>query len=503
MRDALATMPTRSKLVLGGAVLAVVFALFLLLRMLGAPSYALLSTGLDPKEAGKITTALDEGGIGYELRGNGTSVAVEKAQVGKARIALADAGVQAGTDSGPGFELFDKQSMGASDMQQRVNYQRALEGEITRTVDGVQGVSGSQVQLVLPEDDLFADEASPATAAVLLDGSADALAPGAVRGIAQLVSSSVKGLKSDQVTITDGTGQVLWPADDGMGAAGTTAGAAKQAAEARYASALEANLNSMLLRTVGAGKAQVQVNADLDMDNVTRDELRYAKRGVPIETTEESERLRGAGAAAAGGASGTGANIPQYAAGATGGGGANSNYQRRSGTTKLGVDKTVSKVVQAPGTVKKLQVALVLDRTVADPNAVRTAVAAAAGIDPARGDQVAMSQMTFPKATEPKAAGPVPPGLMGPLKWVGLGVLALLFLLVSSRALRKRESDALADPEWLREINEPVRLAELESQTRVMPTASSAPDGLDQLDQIMDREPERVAAQVRSWMAED
>ena len=110
------------------------------------------SPALDPAETGKVTAALDEQGIAYELRANGTSVAVEKAQVSQARIALAGAGVAASGGSQEGFELFDKQKLGASDFQQKVTYQRALEGEIASTVEQVDGVTGAQVQLVLPED---------------------------------------------------------------------------------------------------------------------------------------------------------------------------------------------------------------------------------------------------------------------------------------------------------------------------------------------------------------
>src|SRR4051794_6082746 len=266
-----AAMPMRSRLGLAGGALAVLVALFLLLRLAGAPSYTLLATGMDPADTGKVTAALDEQGIGYELRANGTSVAVEKGAVARARVALAEKGVSAGATSGggPGFELFDQQKLGASDFQQQVTYQRALEGEIARTVNSVAGVSGAQVQLVLPQDDLFADTASPATAAVLLEGPGDALESGAVRGIAQLVASSVKGLKTDNVTITDNAGQLLWPQGDG--AAGGTGATSKQAAEARYTAQLESNIDAMLTRTLGAGKAQVQVNADLNMDKVTKD----------------------------------------------------------------------------------------------------------------------------------------------------------------------------------------------------------------------------------------
>src|ERR687895_1458317 len=221
--DTFRALPTRSKAIIAVSGVAILAIAFLMLRVAGAPSYAMLASGLDPAKTGEITAALDEQGIAYELRNNGTGLAVDKSQAAQARVALAGAGVNVGS-TGEGFELFDEQKLGASEFQQQVTYQRALEGEIARTIGGVAGVSGPQVQLVLPEDDLFADTATPATAAVMLANSADTLEPGAVRGIAQLVASSVEGLKTENVTITDGSGQLLWPAGDGAGDAGVAAG---------------------------------------------------------------------------------------------------------------------------------------------------------------------------------------------------------------------------------------------------------------------------------------
>src|SRR3954454_10330501 len=391
----LAAMPGRSKAGLAGGALAVVIALFMLLKMAGAPSYTPLATGLKPADTGKITAALDQQGIAYELQANGTTVAVDKGAVAKARVALGTAGVSTASGDSPGFALFDQQKLGASDFQQQVTYQRALEGEISNTINSVAGVSGAQVQLVLPQDDLFSDTSSPATAAVLLENSADTMDAGAVRGIAQLVSSSVKGLKSDDVTITDGSGQLLWPQGDGAAAAGGAT--MKQAAEARKATELESNLNAMLARTLGPGKAQVQVNADLNMDKVTKDSLTYAKKGVPLKTTKDVEKLKGTGAAA-GGTSGTAGNIPQYATG-SGGGSGNSNYSHNVGTTDWGVDREVAKTEQAQGAVNKLSIALMTDKSVANVAAVKAAVAAAAGVTPARGDTITQATVAFPKST--------------------------------------------------------------------------------------------------------
>jgi flagellar M-ring protein FliF len=506
--DTFRALPTRSKAIIAVSAVAILGIAFLLLRIAGAPSYTMLASGLDPAKTGEITTALDEQGIAYELRNNGTALAVDKSQAAQARVALGGSGVKLEAGGGEGFELFDDQKLGASEFQQKVTYQRALEGEIARTISSVDGVSSPQVQLVLPEDELFADEATPATAAVMLGNSADAMDPGAVRGIAQLVSSSVKGLKTENVTITDASGTLLWPQGDGAGGAGMVAG--KQALEARFARALEADLNALLVRTLGPGKGQVSVTADLNADKTTRDKVTYAKRGVPLKRQTETERLRGGGATT-GGTAGTGSNIPTYAQN-NAGGAANSNYRRETENTDFGVNKQVDRTEVAPGAVNKLNVALLVDQSV-PPDvfaSLQETVSSAAGIDTERGDTIQAAQVPFAKVEAPKA-GPVPTSLLGPLKWVGLGLASLVFLFFMGRALRKRENEALAAPAWLTQIEEPVSLAELEQQTQVMqppaPTITlppRAPDAnLQAIDQLMEREPERVAAQVKQWMSQD
>ena len=506
--DTFRALPTRSKAIIAVSAVAILGIAFLMLRVAGAPSYTMLASGLDPAKTGEITASLDEQGISYELRNNGTGLAVDKGQASQARVALAGAGVNVGS-AGEGFELFDEQKLGASEFQQQVTYQRALEGEIARTISSVDGVSSPSVQLVLPEDDLFADEETAATAAVMLGNAADSMDPGAVRGIAQLVSSSVKGLKTDNVTITDASGTLLWPQGDGAGGGGMSSG--KQALEARFSRTMEADLNALLVRTLGPGKGEVSVTADLNADKTTQDEVTYEKKGVPLKTQTENEQLKGGGATT-GGTAGTGSNIPTYSAGA-GGGGANSNYKRTTENTEYGVGKKVARTEVAPGAVNKLNIALLVDKTVpADVfTSLQQAVSSAAGIDTARGDTMQAAQVPFAKVETPKA-GPVPTTLLGPLKWVGIGLASLLFLFFMSRALKKREGEAMAAPAWLTSIEEPVSLAELEQQTTIMggPTNPSitlpprSPDvNLQALDQLMEREPERVAAQVKQWMQQD
>jgi len=504
---ALQAMSPRGRIVLAISALGIVFVAFMLFRVASSPSYTTLQAGVDPAKTGKITAALDQAGVSYKLQNNGTAIAVVSGQESKARVALAGQGLAA-TGSQPGYELLDKQKLGSSTFQQQIAYQRALEGQIAQTIGQIDGVSGAQVQLTLPKDDLFADTKQPATAAVLLNADSTALDPAAIRGIASLVSSSVPNLKPSNVTITDASGSMLWP-QDGAGDAGGAA--SKPAAEARYAAGMQSSLGALIARTVGSDKAQVQVHADLDVDKATQEQLQYAKKGTPLETTKETESLKGTGSAG-GGTAGAAANLPTYAQNAASGGG-NSNYKRTTGKTTFGVNKTVTRKQIAPGAVNKLDVALLVDKSVpaAQATALKQAVAAAAGIDPKRGDTMTQSTVVFakPKAAPGPAGLPVPPAFVTPLKYAGIGLASILFLFFMTRALRRREQEALPMPTWLTEIEGPRPLAELEQSTTSAPALAAvgagapADPGRSTVDSLVQEQPERVAQQLRAWISED
>ncbi len=402
IRSVLARLSTRGRIALAGAAVAIVVLLFVMFQMASSQSYTTLASGVDPAETGQITGVLEGKGIAYQVRGDGTTVAVADSDVSQARIALAESDVVGGNK--PGFELFDKQQFGASDFQQKVTYQRALEGELQRTISQVEGVSDVTVQLTLPEDQLFAAEAVKPTAAVLIGTSSGRLGAGAVRGVANLVAASVEGLNAKDVTITDASGATLWPAGAGDAGGG---GVSKQAIEARYEQGLEARLDALLLRTIGPEKGRVQVQADVDADRTTQSKLEYADKGTPLDRSTENESLNGAGAGAAGGAAGAAGNIPSYGAGATAGGG-NSKYKRKKEEAQYGVDKTVTHTQVAPGSVNRQDVALVVDKSVppAELKQLETAVAAAAGIEPKRGDTISTSRIAFAKPPAPAEPSP-------------------------------------------------------------------------------------------------
>src|SRR4051794_27307635 len=510
LRNVIANMTPKGRLVAGGSAVAILLLAFFMMRIAGATSYTTVQAGLDPKQTGKITAALDSKGIKYEIRNNGTALAVDKSQMSQARIALAEKGLP--SSSQPGMELLDGQKLGSSDFQQQVTYQRALEGQLASTIGQIDGVGGATVQLVLPQDQLFDDKQSASKASVLLSGTSSQLQPGAVHGIAQLVSGSVKGLDPNNVSITDSTGQLLWPNSQAGATDGQMAATQKQAAEARYAQAMESNLNAMLVQTLGPGKAQVQVNADLNADQTTLHKLTYGKKGVVLSSKKDDETLKGSGTAGGGGAAGTAPNTVPSFTGAAGGGGADHKTKKEGGGDG-GAKKGAGETHVAPGAVNKLNVGVLIDASVPPKSvaAIRQAVASTAGITPARGDKLSVSQVAFAKPPVPPAK-PATAAALGFAKYIaaGPGLLAFLFF-VTRHPRRRADEKLLGQPVWLREIESPTSLAELErgldgyDETMALPRARRPEVNplRAELEELVDREPERVAHQVRAWMNEE
>jgi flagellar M-ring protein FliF len=494
----------------GAAAIAIVFV-YLFIHTVSQPSYTTLVSGLDPSQTGKMTSTLSSKGISYELQNNGTALAVQSNQTSQARVALAGADELGNTQ--PGLELLESSKLGESNFQQQVTYQRALEGQLDQTIDSIQGVSGAQVNLVLPssQNQVFGETQGVSSAAVLLSGTSS-LDAGSVKGIAQLVASSVTGLQLSKVTITDSSGELLWP--QASGAAGGS-GTSVQEAEQRYDQTTAASLDAMLAQTLGPDKAQVLVYANMNVNQTTQEALTYGKAGVPLSQSKDTETLTGTGTGT-GGTTGT-ANLTA-AAGAAGG---KSNFKHETTNTSLGVSKTVTHSTIAPGAVESQHVSVLLDHSVpaASIPAIREAITNAAGIQTKRGDTISIGQVAFAK---PVAAAAASSGMVGYAKDALLGIGALLFLFFTTRTLRKRESEAIGEPVWLRELEAPMRLSELERETapRAAPAmagvGSSPPNGSAgangsagggdplrmQVEQLAENDPDLVAQQVRSWIQE-
>ena len=503
-RTLLTNTTPKGKAVMAASAVGVLVLMFVMFKVASAPSYATMLTGLDPAETGKITAALDEKGVKYEIKNNGTALGVVKSQIPQARIALAEKGLPG--KGQPGFELFDKQKLGASDFQQKVTYQRALEGQIASTIGQVQGVSGAQVSLVLPEDQLFSEEQSPATAAVLLSGLVRRPRP--VGRARHRLARVELGQGPEDAERLDHRRER--PADVAeLRQRAATAPAPPTSSPPSRATTPSSRAASTRCSPRRSAPARP---ASRSRATSTSTSPRSTSSRTPRRASRSSRPRRPSACAAAapprGGASGSASNLPSYAGSAAGG--SNSNYQRKSTQTDFGVDKTVQRTKVAPGQVNRLSVGLVVDKSVpaAQVAQLKNAVSAAAGVDAKRGDVLNVSQVAFakPAATTP-AAGPVG-NIMDYAKYgaAGLGILAFLFFMM--RQLKRRERESLGEPTWLRQIEAPTTLADLEAgrTTRMpaLPTDMPEPSATRvSAESIAEKDPERVAQQIRTWMEED
>lgn len=501
LRDIINKLSVKSWVMLGVAVAGGLVFIMLLFQIASKPSYTTLMSGINPTQTGKMTAELSTEGIQYQLQNGGTALAVPASDVAQARIALAGADLL--TPSESDSSLFTSGSLGESDEQEQVQYQVALEQQLADTIDQVQGVEGAQVELALPNPNnaVFSDTSQQPSAAVLLSGGSN-LGSGAIRGIAQLVASSVQGLDVNKVTITSDTGELLWPNGSSGGSLSV------ESADSSYDQQQEAELSGMLATTLGTGMATVVVDAQLNDNTETQDQLTYGKAGVPLTTDTQNEKLTNKG----------GSGTTTVANGQTAGG--NSNYTDTTSDSTNGVDKTVTQTTVAPGAVQSDDVSvLVSDKVPASEiKTITSAVDAAVGATPALvkagTDTVQVSRVKFASPATPAATPTASPssGMMGMAEDALAVIGGLVFLFLMTRMLRRREREPLAARQatWLRELDSPRSLVELEDESgptepvrikRLRP-AAAAPAKL-QVEDLVEHEPDRVASQVREWMAED
>lgn len=494
-------LPARGWAMLGATAVISIGFLFFVMQFASAPSYSTLEAGINPAQTGKISAALAAQGIPYQLQNSGTAVGVPAADVSSARIALATANLLSPNQSDA--SLFNTSSLGQSDFQQQVGYQVALEQQLQDTIDQVQGVNSSTVQLVIPnpQTQLFSQSAAPTTAAVLISGGST-LSPSAVAGIAAMVANSVQGLTPNKVTITSDNGQQLWP--DGSAGGGSAASAAStQSANDSYDQTEEIALEGMLAQVLGAGKSSVVVNATLNENQSSTQQLKYVGKPIAASTHSEVETLVNKGGGTAGTTTGT----------VTTGSAGNSNYSHHITDTQNVLGKQVTTTTVAPGTIKSQSVSVLVPAGTApaEITALTAAVKSAIGFQAARGDVVTLKPVAFaavPKVAATTTAASPTSGIMGMAKDAIVGLGALIFLFFISRVLRKREREGIAEPTWLRELERPRSLIELEEESgnepvRVKRLRAAVNPAKVQVEDLVSRDPDRVAAQVREWMADD
>lgn len=501
------------KVITGLLAIGLVVGAVMLSRVVSEPKMSPLYSNLSGEDAQAIVDQLTAAGVQYELTDGGATILVPQETVYDQRIAAASNGLPSSSQSG--YSLLDEQGITSSQFQQQVAYQRALEGELATTIGHIDGVNTAVVHLAIPQKDVFLQETDQPTASVLVETRpGQQLSDDQVRAIVNLVSSSVEGLPSESVTVVDGDGNLL----SAPGVADVAAGAGADATE-QYEAGLTADLQRLLDTVLGPGNAVASVTAQLDFDeNEATTERFINEEGVPpLTETSKVEEFAGAGAAAPGGVLGPDNNGID-----TGDGQSQYNNEERTVTNAVG--KVTERTTAAPGAVERLSVSVVVDTETAgnvDLGELENSVVAAAGIDPARGDAVAISRLPFDKAAAEEAQAELDAAAGAQARnqlfgWVRTGVLALLvigvlvFTLIAAKR-RKPTVDVLdiaaLDDDDARmaalegELDQTRRALVLQQQQRERRSLEAA-ERQTQVTDLVERQPDEVADLLRTWLAD-
>ncbi len=416
-------------------------ALFALTMNLGEPK-ALLYSNLDMKEAGSITAALDQAGVKYEVKGDGSTIMVGRDKVASTRLLLSSKGLP--TSGSVGYEIFDEaNALGQTDFVQQLNRQRALEGELSRTIRGLDGLTSARVHLVLPKRQLFEEQAEQPSAAVTIGVGGRAPSPDQVQAIQNLVSSAVPNLKPGRVTVVDQHAKTLSTGEDGFG--GQAADGRRSEVEQRIAKTVK----NLVEGVVGAGKARVNVTADLNLARITVQQETFDPDGQVVRSESVNEENSRENQPDANGAVTASANIP----GGVGANGETLNQSasgRTESTTNYEISKTTRTEIQEPGDMKRLSVAVAIDgitapgadgkpgaytpRSAQEMQRIEQLVRTAVGYNADRGDQVTVVNVRFP-ATEAAGGVETTNPLMGfdkndIMRAVELGIIAIVAILM-------------------------------------------------------------------------
>jgi len=452
----------RAPLIVAIAVLvAVVGALVLWSR---APDYKVLYSNLSDRDGGAIVTALQAANVPYKLSEGGGAILVPSDQVNEMRLRLAAQDLP--KNGSVGFELMDNEKFGISQFAEQVNYQRALEGELQQTIESIASVKSARVHLAIPKPSVFVREHESPTASVLVNlYPGRILDEGQVAAITHMVASAVPDLPAHNVTVADQDGNLLTQ---------TAASAGLDATQLKYMRQVEhdtqSRIDAILAPLFGAGNARSQVSADIDFSKLEQTSEAYGPNGSPQQTAIRSQQQSIAQELQQGGASGVPGALsnqpPQPASapvnappGASGAPATTPVSDHRDTTTNYELDKTVRHYQQAPGDIRRLSVAVIVNyqpkldakghATMQPLDAQKLAqveqlVKDAMGFDVKRGDSVNVVNAAFQTEVDPNANLPWwrQPDIVALARqiatWLGIAaVAAILYFMMVKPALRR------------------------------------------------------------------
>ncbi len=477
------------------------------------PDYEPLFGGLSVQDAGSIVDRLRDAGVQYTVSEGGTTVMVPSTRVHELRMSMAEEGLPSG--GGVGFEIFDRTDYGTTNYVQKVNYRRALEGELSRTISSLDQVVSARVHLVLPEKRLFAKDQEAARASVTLKLAGHTMADAKVQGVLHLVASSVEGLDPARVTVIDTSGRVLYAGGDKEGASQLVA------SQAGYRMQIEERLRErvvdILAPVVGRDKVQVQVAAQLDFTRTETTQELFDPEVSSIRS-EQRSKDQSEGSAGTGGVTGvTGATAQ------AGAGGESNKSKNQTETINYELNKTVSHIVSPVGQIKRLSVAVLVDAAVLQTeggkpvdlapyvNLVRKAV----GFDAERGDAVDVVPIAF-AVPEDIAELPAPgmtdklmpyavPAIRYLIALLAVGAVIALVLKPLVKVVSQTPSAPMrATQDLVLAGGLPKTVGELESENSLLfadfEPQAEMPQTRDDVLRMAEDNPRQAAEMLKSWM---
>ncbi len=385
--------PTQRVILIAAAVLVAVLVP-VMIAWATQPTYAVAYSGLDESDAGAIVEQLKTMGVSYKLEG--TTILVQSDKLYDVRLQIANAGLPKGSSAG--YELFDKNSLGMTEFTQRITYQRAIEGELERTIGSLDSVQAVRVHIVTPEKTLLASDQAPTTASITIqEKPGRQLDAGQIRAITYMTANAVEGLTPENVVVVDTNGVVL--------ASGTSDGSSgsisqvdsRRAAELAAANDVQKKVKALLDTALGPNKSVVQASVRLDWSDqeITTTTFQPTPNAIrSSQKTTESYTLDNTGT---GGVAGATANLPTPVAGTTTTTGTPTLYERSEETINYEVAQVENRQIIKPGMVDNISLSVLVDgiEDQQQLQTLQTAIAAAAGIDQQRGDQISVQSLAF------------------------------------------------------------------------------------------------------------
>ena len=452
--------------IIGAAVATL--ALIIVLIIYGTQAeYGVLFSDLKTTDAQTIIEKLKTANVPYKLSGGGTVISVPTERVTELRLQMAAAGVLSGGHVG--FDIFDQSNFGATDFAQRVNYQRALEGELARTLEGMDEVETARVHITPSRESIFTEKAQPAKASVVMRVRQNReLSRERTEAVINLIASAVEGLDPKDISVMDTRGRVLTaPTRGETGLMGSNSFSSHLESRQRLESDTASRIVTMLEPITGPGHIRADVAAELDFSQVEQTEEKYDPKSAVIRSVQSSQEIRNSVAPVGGNIVGARANDPAartvptpiptpVTAGPP-------TDQRTASTTNYEIDKTVKHIVSNGGRLRRLSVSVVVDHQMVDGKStarsaeelkkIQDLVAAAVGIDNSRGDQIVVQTIPFEQpATDTRA-----PSLLDRyrdlvrtgIKYGALIVAALLLVIFVIRPARRAIREAIEPPPLL------------------------------------------------------